>query len=296
MDTIMESVPNFSEGRNQEVVEILANCFRRSDGVRLLDCSADPDHHRSVFTVVGEPDALRDAIVLSVGTALERIDLRKHQGQHPFMGAADVIPFIPIRGCGMEDADKTARETARIIAEKYHLPVFLYEYSATAKHRENLSDIRRGGFFGMAEKMKDPAWQPDYGPKTIHPTGGVTAVGARMPLIAFNINLDTDQLEIADKIARLVRFSSGRFPCVKAIGIRLDDRGIVQVSMNLTDYTKTGLYTVFEAVRAEAARFGVTVAGSELIGLAPLKALTDFAAQSLKLERFSVDQVLETRL
>ncbi len=296
MDKIMETVPNFSEGRDMRIVEKIADCFRGREGVKLLDYSADKDHNRCVITAVGEPAALGEAVIASVGTAVQHIDLTRHQGQHPRMGAADVIPFIPIRGCDIAEADKLARHVAQQIAERFGQPAILYEKSATRPNCENLSDIRRGEFEGMAEKMKDPIWQPDYGPKTIHPTGGVTAVGARMPLIAFNINLSTGDLDIAKAIAKTVRHSSGGFRYVKAMGVMLEERHIAQVSMNLTDYTQSSVFRVFEAVKREAARYGVSVAGSELIGLAPMKALVDCAEYYLQIEGFRLDQVLETRL
>ena len=296
MEFIMETVPNFSEGRNPEVIEKIADCFRGKEGVKLLDYSADKDHNRSVFTVIGEPDPLRDAVIAACGVAIELIDLRTHEGQHPRMGAVDVIPFIPIKNCELADADRVAREVGQALGEQLGQPVFLYERSATRPNRENLSTIRKGQFEGMAEKMKDPDWEPDFGPKTIHPSGGVTAVGARMPLVAFNINLGTDKLEIAQAIATVVRHSGGGFRYVKAMGVMLEERGIAQVSMNLTDYTQSSIYRVFETVKMEARRYGVPVVGSELIGLAPLRALLDCAEYYLQIEDFKMDQVLETRL
>ncbi len=296
MNKILETVPNFSEGRDKVTIEAIADCFRGREGVKLLDYSADKDHNRSVFTVIGEPEALRDAVIRAAGVALERIDLRVHHGQHPRMGAVDVIPFIPIKGCALEEADQTAREVGKVLGEQLGQPVFLYERSATRPNRENLSDIRRGEFEGMAEKMKGEGWTPDYGPNTIHPSGGVTAVGARMPLVAFNINLHTDKLEIAQAIAKKVRHSNGGLRYVKAMGVMLEDRHQAQVSMNLTDYTQSSLYRVFELVKMEARRYGVNVAGSELIGLTPLRALVDCAEYYLQMEGFSIEQVLETRL
>lgn len=296
MEFIMETVPNFSEGRNPEVIEKIADCFRGKEDVKLLDYSADKDHNRSVFTVIGEPDPLRDAVIAACGVAIELIDLRTHEGQHPRMGAVDVIPFIPIKNCELADADRVAREVGQALAEQLGQPVFLYERSATRPNRENLSTIRKGQFEGMAEKMKDPDWEPDFGPKTIHPSGGVTAVGARMPLVAFNINLGTDKLEIAQAIAKVVRHVGGGFRYVKAMGVMLEERNLAQVSMNLTDYTQSSIYRVFETVKMEARRYGVPVVGSELIGLAPLRALVDCAEYYLQIEDFKMDQVLETRL
>lgn len=296
MKRILETVPNFSEGRRPEVIEAIADCFRGRENVKLLDYSADKDHNRSVFTVVGDCEPLRDAVIAAAKVALSMIDLRVHQGQHPRMGAVDVIPFIPVRGCDLADADRIAREVAKALGEDLQFPVFLYERSASKATRENLADIRRGGFEGMFEKMKDEAWQADFGPAAPHPSGGVVAVGARMPLIAFNVNLGTDRLEIASEIAKKVRHLNGGFRYIKGMGVMLDERGIAQVSMNVTDYTKTSLYRVFETIKMEAKRYGVSVVGSELIGLAPLAALADAAEYYLQIENFNLDQVLETRL
>ena len=295
MDIIMESVPNFSEGRQKDIIEAIADCFRGKDGVKLLDYSSDKDHNRSVFTVIGEPEPLKQAVVAASAVALEKIDLRVHQGQHPRMGCVDVIPFIPIKNCSLDQAKELALEVGQALGEMGQ-PVFLYERSATKPHRENLSNVRKGQFEAMAEKMKDPDWVPDFGPATIHPSGGVTAVGARMPLVAFNVNLGTDKLEIAQNIAKVVRHIGGGFRYVKAMGVMLEERNLAQVSMNLTDYTQSSVYRVFETIKMEAARYGVSVVGSELIGLTPLKALVDSAEYYLQMEGFSMDQVLETRL
>ncbi|MCI7812298.1 MAG: glutamate formimidoyltransferase [Lachnospiraceae bacterium] len=297
MNKIIECVPNFSEGRDLEKVEKIVDCFRGKEGVKLLDYTSDKDHNRSVVTVIGEPEPLRDAMVEAIGKAVELIDMTKHEGQHPRMGCVDVVPFIPIRNVTVEEADAVAKETAKIAADKFGQPFFLYEKSATAPHRENLAAIRKGQFEGMAEKMLDQEkWKPDFGPSTIHPTGGVTAIGARMPLIAYNINLDTSNLEIAKKIADKIRYMKGGFRYCKAMGVMLEDRNIAQVSMNLTDFTKTAVYTVFETVRMEARRYGVNVLGSEVVGLVPMQAIVDCAEYYLGLENFSMSQVLETRL
>lgn len=297
MDKIIECIPNFSEGRDLAKVEKIVDCFRGKQGVKLLDYTSDADHNRSVVTVIGEPEPLRDAMVEAIGKSIELIDMTKHEGQHPRMGCVDVVPFVPIRNVTIEEADAVAKETAKIAAEKFGQPFFLYEKSATAPHRENLATIRKGQFEGMAEKMQDQTmWKPDFGPETIHPTGGVTAIGARMPLVAFNINLDTPNLEIANQIARKVRFMNGGFRFVKAMGVMLEDRNLAQVSMNLTDYTKTAVYRVFETVKMEARRYGVNVVGSEVIGLTPMAALVDCAEYYLQIEDFKMDQVLETRL
>lgn len=296
MNQVMECIPNFSEGRDLEKVEKIADAFRAKENVKLLDYSTDKDHNRCVITAVGEPEALRDAVIEAVGTAAALIDMTKHDGQHPRMGATDVVPFVPVRNCTLEDADRIAKETAAAIADRYGIPVFLYEKSATAPHRENLANIRKGQFEGMAEKMKDPMWHPDFGPGTIHPTAGVTAVGARMPLVAFNINLNTSDLHIADEIAHRIRYINGGFRFVKSMGVMLEDRNIAQVSINMTDYTRTSLYRVFETVKMEAQRWGVNVVGSEIIGLTPMAALVDCAEYYLRIENFRMDQILETRL
>ena len=296
MNKIVECVPNFSEGRDLEKIEKIVNCFRAKEGVKLLDYSPDKDHNRCVVTVVGEPESLKTAVVEFIGKAVELIDMTKHEGQHPRMGAVDVVPFIPIRNVTIEEADILAKEVAKEASEKFGQPFFLYEKSATAPHRENLAAIRKGQFEGMAEKMKDDMWKPDFGPSTIHPTGGATVIGARMPLVAFNINLGTSDLAVADKIAKQIRHIGGGFRYVKAMGVMLEDRNVAQVSMNLTDYTKSAVYRVFETVKMEAMRYGVNVIGSEVVGLVPMQALVDCAEYYLRIENFSMDQVLETRL
>lgn len=296
MNKIVECVPNFSEGRDRENIEKIVAPFREKEGVKLLDYQWDHDHNRMVVTVVGAPEPLKEAVVAAMGVAVGLIDMTRHEGQHPRMGATDVVPFIPIRNMTAAEAVELSREVAKEVSDRYGLPVFLYEDSATRPARKNLATIRKGQFEGMAEKMKDPDWRPDFGPGTIHPTAGVTAIGARMPLVAYNVNLDTDKLEIADRIARQVRHISGGLRYCKGIGVELKDRGIVQVSMNMTDFTKTALYRAFELVRIEARRYGVNVVGSEIVGLVPMEALIDCAAYYLGLEDFSMDQVLEAHI
>lgn len=296
MNRIIQCVPNFSEGRNAVVVEKIIEAFRGQDRVKLLDYQLDKDHNRSVVTVVGEPDALEKAVISAVGIAVDRIDMRMHQGQHPRMGAVDVVPFIPVKNVTMKEAVAFSRQVAEQIASRFELPVFLYEASAAQPRRQNLASVRRGQFEGMADKLKDPDWKPDFGPAQIHPSAGVTAVGARMPLVAYNVNLDTADLDIADDIAKKVRHISGGLRYCKALGIELKDRGIVQVSINMTDYTRTALYRVFELIRIEARRYGVNVVGSEIVGLVPMGALIDSAAYYLGLEDFSINQVLEYRI
>lgn len=317
MEKIIECVPNFSvsEAKDKKTFDAIIDCFRDVEGVKLLDYSSDADHNRSVVTVIGEPEPLKEVMVTAIGTAVKLIDMTKHVGQHPRMGCVDVVPFIPIRGTTVEEADALAKEVATEAAEKFGQPFFLYEDSAKGlKHSANLATIRKGQFEGMAEKIAaDPeTWTPDIGPSTIHPTGGATVIGARMPLIAYNINLSTSSVEIAQKIADKIRNIKGGFKYCKAMGVLLENKedpskNVAQVSMNLTNYTKTSIYTVFETVRMEARRYGVSVMGSEVIGLVPLQALVDCAAYYLGLNnldesncgfetKFTTDQVLETRL
>ena len=293
---IIECVPNFSEGRDLEKIEKIISPFRARAGVKLLDYSNDEDHNRLVVTLVGEPEALRDAIIEAVGVAVALIDLNHHTGQHPRMGAVDVIPFIPIKNTTMDEAVALSKEVGAKVAELYGLPVFLYEKSASAPHRENLAAVRKGEFEGMAAKIKLPEWTPDFGPAERHPTAGTVAIGARMPLVAYNINLSTPNLEIAHDIAKKIRFIGGGLRYCKAMGVELKDRGITQVSINMTDYTKTALYRAFELVRIEARRYGVSIVGSEIIGLVPMEALIDTVSYYLGLENFSMQQVLEARI
>ena len=296
MKKMIECVPNFSEGRDLDKIEQMVTPFRGKEDVKLLDYQRDEDHNRLVITALGEPIAMRQAVIDAIGVAVDLIDMRKHEGQHPRMGAVDVVPFIPIKNVSMTEAIDYSKDLANEVSKKYGLPVFLYEKSATDIERQNLAAIRKGQFEGMAEKMKDPRWKPDFGPQDIHPTAGVTAIGARMPLVAFNVNLNTDDLGIANAIAHRVRHTNGGLRYCKAIGVALKERGIVQVSMNLTDYTKTSLYSVVELVRIEARRYGVNIMGSEIVGLVPMEALIDTAVYYMGLENFSMEQVLETRI
>ena len=296
MNKIIECVPNFSEGRDKAKIDKIVEPFRGKTKVKLLDYSNDEDHNRMVVTVVGEPEPLKEALLEAIGIAVKLIDLNHHQGQHPRMGAVDVVPFIPIRNSSMEECIALSKEVGATIADLYKIPVFLYEKSATAPHRENLAAIRKGEFEGMEEKIKLPEWQPDFGPAERHPTAGVVAVGARMPLVAYNINLNTPSVEIAHDIAKKIRFIGGGLRYCKAMGVELKDRGISQVSINMTDFTKTALYRAFEMVRVEARRYGVSIVGSEIIGLVPMEALIDTASYYLGLENFSMQQVLESRI
>lgn len=293
---LIECVPNFSNGRDPEILQkILAPFFANSD-VRVLDYSQDKDHNRAVVTLVGTPEALEETVVEAVGIAADLIDLREHEGEHPRMGATDVIPFVPIKNTCIKECDELAKRVGEKIAERHNIPVYLYEESASNPERKNLAKIRKGQFEGFAAKIQEEAWKPDFGPSEIHPSAGVVAVGAREFLIAYNINLGTNKLEFADSIARRVRHLGGGLRFVKGMGVELSERNQVQVSMNLTNFNKSHLYQVFELVKVEAARYGVNVVGSEVIGLIPLAALVDTAAYYLQLENFTTDQVIEARL
>jgi len=295
MASIIEAVPNISEGRRPEIVEAAADAVRRA-GVRVLDVQSDADHNRSVLSLAGDAPALKQAILNLFEHALQAIDLRAHKGEHPRLGAVDVVPFIPIEGVTMQDCVALARDVGKAVAERFGVPVFLYEEAATAPHRRNLEDIRRGQFEGLPEKLKDPQWTPDFGPPQAHPSAGAAVVGARAPLIAFNVNLGTSDVEIAKRIAKAIRHSSGGYRHVKAMGVMLQQRAVAQVSINMTDYAKTPLHRVFESVRAEAARYGVSVIGSEIVGLVPAQALVAAADYFLRLEGFNASQVLERRM
>ncbi len=296
MKQIVECVPNFSEGRDAEIVRAIVDAVAAVPGVKVLDRTSDPDHNRSVLTFVAEPGAARDAVVALFAAAVPRIDLRKHRGQHPRLGAVDVVPFIPIRDIDAKECAAVARETGRIVAERFGVPVYLYEDAAASEERRNLSNIRKGEFEGLAEKMRQPEWKPDFGPDVPHPSAGAAVIGARMPLIAYNINLGTSDLSVADRIAKSIRHIGGGFRYCRAMGVELKDRGIVQVSINMTNYKKTPLFRVFECVKSEAARYGVNVVGSEIVGLTPAEALYEVAEFYLRIEKFSPDLVLETKL
>jgi glutamate formiminotransferase len=295
---LIECVPNISEGARPAMVEAIVARVRAESPARVLDLQSDASHNRSVLTLAGDPDALAGAALALVRACLPVIDLKTHRGEHPRLGAVDVIPFIPLEGATIKDCVALARRVGEAIATAHSIPVFLYEDAASAPHRKGLEDIRRGQFEGLAAKLKDPLWQPDFGPSEPHPSFGAVVVGARMPLIAFNVNLDTDDVEIAKKIAKGIRHSTGGYRFVKAMGLIVDINGrkVAQVSMNMTDFTKTPLFRVTETIRSEAARFGVAITGSEIVGLVPAQALIDSAEHYLQLTGFSSSQVLETRL
>ncbi len=293
---IIECVPNVSEGRRTEVIQAMVACLRAQPGVLLLDYHSDPDHNRTVFTLIGDDPALIRAMRELYRLAVEHIDMRKHRGEHPRAGAVDVCPFVPIAGVTMDDCVALARELGQQIAETFRIPVFLYAEAATKEDRRLLPNIRKGEFEGWFEKIRDPNWQPDFGPAEVHPTAGITVIGARPPLIAYNVNLGTNHLDIAKRIARGVRFSSGGFRHVQAAGFALKERDQVQVSMNLLNFRETPIHRVFEVIKAEAERYGVPVVGSEIVGLIPLEALVQVADFYLRLEGFQMDQILEWKI
>jgi glutamate formiminotransferase len=294
MSTLVECVPNFSEGRDQAKVDAIVEAMK-IDGVYLLDREMDADHNRCVITLVGEREAIQEAAIRGVGKAAELIDLNQHQGAHPRMGAADVVPFIPIEGVTLEDCVAMARHVGEQIWQRYQIPVYLYEAAATSPERRNLENIRRGQFEGIRDEIAtNPAHRPDFGELRVHPTAGATVVGARKFLIAYNIFLNTPDVGIAKKVAKAVRFSSGGLPFVKAAGFLV--RGLAQVSMNLTDFEQTGIQRVFEAVKQEAVGHGVTVESSEIIGLIPKQALEQAAAGFLQVGSFDASLILENRL
>jgi len=296
MATIIESIPNISEGRRSEVVEQIVAAVRETPAIRVLDYSSDPSHNRSVITLAGDRAAVRQAILALYEAAVPRIDLRTQSGEHPRIGAVDVVPLVPIEGVTMAECVTLAREIGAAVGERFGIPVFLYEEASSNPLRKNLEDIRRGGFEGLPLKMAVPGWAPDYGPGHPHESAGATVVGARMPLIAYNINLNTDRLDVAWKIAAAIRHSSGGLRYVKAIGVKLGDRNLAQVSINLTNFQKTPVHRVFDMVVREAARYGVAILESEVIGLIPAAALTAAAEHYLQLGRFSAAQILENKL
>ncbi len=294
MSTLVECVPNFSEGRDKARVDAIVEAMK-VPGVFLLDREMDADHNRCVITLVGELDAVGEAAIRGVGKASELIDLTKHQGAHPRIGATDVVPFIPIDGVTVEDCVALARHVGEEVWKRYRIPVYLYESAATTPERQNLENIRRGQFEGLRDDIQvNPARKPDFGDPRVHPTAGATVVGARKFLIAYNIFLNTAEVEIAKKIAKAIRFSSGGFRYVKAAGFPV--RGMAQVSMNLTDFEQTPIARVFEFVKREAARYGTMPVSSEIVGLIPKKALEDAAEWFLQVENFDSSLILENRL
>ena len=300
MSKLIECIPNFSTSKEQEpkVFDQLVEVAEKAPGCTLFDVQSDGSHNRCVFTLIGNPEGIEEVAFQLAKKAAELIDMTKHQGQHPRMGATDVIPFVPqTKDVTLEECIELSKRVAERIWNELQIPSFLYEDSATRPERKNLAKCRKGQFEGMPEKLLEEDWAPDYGERKIHPTAGITAIGARMPLVAFNVNLATDNLEIANKIAKAIRGSSGGFKYCKAIGIMLEDRNIAQVSMNMVNYEGTPLYYAFEMVRALAKGYGVGILGSEIVGLTPAKALIDCAEYYLKAENFNChDQILEYHL
>ncbi|MBI4565870.1 MAG: glutamate formimidoyltransferase [Planctomycetes bacterium] len=294
---IVECVPNFSEGRRRDACESIVEAIQAVPGTRVLDLEMDPDHHRSVVTFIGDPRAVALAAFAAAHKAVQLIDLTRHQGQHPRMGAIDVLPFVPIRDVAMEQCVRLAREVGARLGNELGLPVYLYESAATRADRRNLADIRKPQFEGLRDLIgKDPDRDPDFGPRRIHPTAGCVAVGARPPLIAYNIDLETQETGLAKKIARKIRERDGGLPAIKALGLFVADRKCAQVSINVCDYTRTSLKTVFDAVVAEASAASARVRSSEIVGLCPQAALPAEWREHLKLGRFRDEQVIENRL
>jgi glutamate formiminotransferase len=297
MQSMLESVPNFSEGRRLDVVEAIAAAARAVAGVQVLDVHSDADHNRSVLTLAGESAGVQEAVYQAICRATKLIDLRGHTGEHPRIGATDVVPFIPVGGATMQEAIQAARTLGQRVATELDIPVYFYEKAANSPDRSNLEMIRRKGFEQLRDEIATADDRiPDLGPRRVHPSAGAIVIGARGPLIAYNIYLNTTDIGIAQDIARTVRHSSGGLRFVKALGLDIPARGQVQVSMNLTDYTRSSLQTVFSLVRSEAEAHGVAVTESEIVGLVPLDALLDAASHSLRLRSLQHDQILELKL
>ena len=296
MKEIIECVPNISEGQREDVIQMIVQPLREIKDLKLLSVSSDKDHNRTVITVMGTRESLYEGIIKLYGKAVQYIDLRKHKGEHPRAGAVDVCPFVPIKNITAEDCIELAKKVASAIAEQFKIPVYLYEDAATKEDRKDLATIRKGEFEGFFDKIKLPQWAPDYGERAVHPSAGVTVIGARMPLIAYNINLNTSSVDIAKKIAKVIRHSGGGLRYVKALGMMLHDRNIAQVSINMTNYKLSSLSRVFEMVKSEAARYGVYIVGSEIVGLVPQESLIDVAEFYLQLENFNSNQILENKI
>lgn len=299
MRKLIEFIPNFSisQQKDEKGFDRLVKTAESVPGCTLLDAESDGSHNRTVLTMTGSPEAIEEVAFLLCKKAMEIIDLRTHQGAHPRMGATDVMPFVPAQDVSLEECVELSKRVAERIWNELRIPCFLYEDSCTSEERRNLANIRKGGFEGMKEKVLLPEWEPDYGEREPHPTAGVTAVGARMPLVAFNVNLDTDNIEIAKKIAKAIRGSSGGFKYCKAMGVMIKETGKVQVSMNMVNYEKTPLFYAYEMIRTLASAYGVSIIGSEIVGLTPAKALVDCAAFYLKLNDFDCyKQVMEYHL
>lgn len=297
MDRIVECVPNFSEGRRQEVIKVIADAARGRKNVKVLDVEHDADHNRSLVTLVGEPKAVFGAAWEMIKKATKLIDMEKHQGEHPRIGATDVVPFIPVSGISMEEGVELAKRLGKKVAEELKIPVYLYEAAATRPEWANLANVRKGEYEGLKKEIStNPDRKPDFGPMKMHPTAGAMVIGARKFLIAYNVNLDTKDVQVAKDIAKLVREKDGGFPAVKAMGFEIKDQGCVQVSMNLCDFEKTNMDVVFEKIKQEAKKRGVKVLGSEIYGMIPQAALEGIDLKALQLIEFKKDQILEERI
>ena len=292
---LLECVPNISEGRDPDKIASIAEEIKKHKKVRLLNISSDKDHHRSVFTFVGEPEEVKEAALSFVLKAIDLIDMREHKGEHPRLGAVDVVPFVPIHGVEMEEAVRIAREFGKELGRR-GVPIFFYEEAALRTERRELPAIRKGEYEGLPEKLKDPRWNPDEGPVVFNPKSGATVVGARFPLVAYNVNLRSEDVNLAKEIARKVRFKDGGFPHVRAMGVELKEKGMVQVSMNLTHYRVTNIPKVYEFIRTEAMKRGIEIEGSEIVGLVPLAVLEGVVRHYLKYPEFSTNQVIEQRI
>ena len=292
----IECVPNFSEGRRKDVIEDIVEPFKKTKGCYLFDYRADEDHNRLVVSLAGEPQAICDAVMAASQKAVDSIDLNTHQGAHPRMGAVDVIPFTPISNITMEECVKLAHDFGKRFYEELGVPVYFYEEAALRPERKKLEVIRKGQYEALKEEVKNPERHPDEGEPKLHPTAGATVIGARKFLVAFNVNLNTTNLEIAKTIAKRVRASGGGFTAVKGIGLALEEKGLVQVSMNIVDADKTAIYRALEFIRMEAARWGVTINGTEVYGMIPAKAILDSAAYYMQIDDFDMNQVLELKL
>jgi len=295
MARIVECVPNFSEGRRREVIRKITDQIKRVPGISLLDCTSNESHNRTVVTFVGDPESVLEAAFLSAKKAAELINMEDYRGEHPSIGAADVIPFVPVSEVTMEECVQLARRLGKRIGEELKIPVYLYEEAATRPDRSNLVNIRRGRYQGLKEDIKEADWQPDFGP-AVMPRAGATAVGARLPLVGLNINLSTQDVNIAQNIAKAIRGSSGGFPSIKALGVMIDEKHTAQVTINVCNHKEVPLHRVFEMVKSEASRYGVSIISSEIVGLTPLDALVDAAAFYLRLEDFHLSQILEKRI
>lgn len=295
MAKLVEFVPNFSEGRDKEKVEKIVDAARKIKDLKILDYSSDEDHNRSVVTIIGSPEAVTQAAIDMAKVAISVIDMRTHEGAHPRFGAVDVVPFTPVSDVTMEECVAIANTVGKAYGEM-GIPVYLYEDACTKEDRRNLASVRKGQYEGFFEKIKDPNWVPDYGPATMNEVSGCSAVGARAALVAFNVNLDTDRFEVADAIAKKIRHIGGGLRFVKAMGVKLEERNQVQVSMNLVNYEKSAVYQAFEMIKMEARRYGVNVVGSEVIGTVPMRSLLMAAEYYLQIENFDMNQILEKRL